>query len=77
MNGIYDKVVDIIREQMCFLGDITGEMRIMEELKADSLDHVEIIMSVEDEFDIEISDEVAERMFTVNDIVKYVEESLR
>ena len=45
----------------------------MKDLEADSLDAVEIIMAIEDEFDIEVPDEDAEKFQTVNDIISYVE----
>ena len=50
------------------------ETHLMKDLEADSLDAVEIIMAIEDEFDIEVPDEDAEKFQTVTDIVKYVEE---
>ena len=49
---------------------------IMKDLEADSLDAVEIIMAIEDEYDIEIPEEDAEKFQTVGDLVKYVEEKI-
>lgn len=48
----------------------------MKDLEADSLDAVEIIMAIEDEFEIEVPDEEAEKFQNVGDIVKYVEEKV-
>ncbi len=52
---------------------ITLEARLQEELGSDSLDAVELIMNIEDEFDISISDEAAQNLKTVGDLVKYIE----
>ena len=55
--------------------EITMETHLMKDLEADSLDAVEIIMAIEDEYGIEIPDEEAEKMQTVGDLVRYVEEN--
>lgn len=52
---------------------ITLEARLQEELGADSLDAVELVMNIEDEFDISISDEAAQGLKTVGDLVRYIE----
>ena len=52
------------------------ETNLMKDLEADSLDAVEIIMAIEDEYDIEIPDEDAERFQTIGDIVSYVEKAI-
>lgn len=54
---------------------ITPETNLLEDLDADSLDAVEIIMAIEDEFGIEIPDEMAESLKTIGEIVEYVEEN--
>lgn len=73
---IFDKIRTILAEQLGIdQYDITPETDIMKDLEADSLDVVEIIMAVEDEFGIEIPDEAAEQLQTVSGIVKYVEEN--
>ena len=75
---VFEKIKDIIAEQLG-IGDpsvITQDTSIMKDLEADSLDAVEIIMGIEDEFDIEIPDEAAERFQLVSDIVKYVEDNI-
>ena len=51
------------------------ETNLMKDLEADSLDAVEIIMAIEDEYGIEIPDEEAEKIQTVGDLVRYVEEN--
>lgn len=53
---------------------VVPQADLIEDLGADSLDAIEIIMAIEDEFDIEIPDEDAEKIHTVKDAVKYVEE---
>lgn len=70
----FDKIKGIIVEQLGVEEDaITMETHLMKDLEADSLDAVEIIMAIEDEFDIEVPDEDAEKFQTVNDLVSYVE----
>ncbi|MDI9475958.1 MAG: acyl carrier protein [Clostridiales bacterium] len=71
---IFDKVVEIIAEQLGVENDskITKTTSLMDDLEADSLDAVEIIMSIEDEFGIEIPDEDAEGFKNVGDIVNYI-----
>lgn len=72
---MFDKVVEIIREQLGVEDDvvITKETSMMKDLEADSLDAVEIIMAFEDEFDVEIPDEEAEKFANIGDIVAYLE----
>ena len=55
---------------------ITMETNIMEDLGADSLDVVDMLMSLEDEFDVEIPDEEIEKMRTVAEVVSYIEENM-
>ena len=72
---IFDKIREILAEQLgADAEDITMDTNIMKDLEADSLDVVEIIMAIEDEFEIEIPDEDAEQLQTVAGIVKYIEE---
>lgn len=72
---VFDKIREIILEQ---LGredeEINMDTHLTKDLEADSLDAVEIIMAIEDEFEIEIPDEVAEKFQMVGDLVRYVEE---
>ena len=71
---VFDKVKEIIVEQLGVDEDtVTEEANIQEDLEADSLDVVDLVMSIEEEFDVEIPDEAVENIKTVGDIVKYVE----
>jgi acyl carrier protein len=72
---MFEIIKSIIEEQlgMTDTNIITLSTTLREDLDADSLDAVEIIMSIEDEFDIEIPDEIAERLQTVGQIVDYIE----
>jgi acyl carrier protein len=73
-GSVRDKVVAIIREQLGQDKDsITDETHFINDLGADSLDTVELVMELEDEFGISISDEEAEKIQTVGDAVKYIE----
>ncbi len=72
---VFDKVKDIIVDQLDVDEDeVTLEASITEDLGADSLDVVDLIMSLEEEFDIKIPDEEVENVKTVGDIVKFIEE---
>jgi acyl carrier protein len=72
---IFDKVRTIICEQLDLEEDkVTLDSNILEDLGADSLDIIDLIMSFEDEFDIEVPDEEIEGIKTVGDLVKYIEE---
>jgi acyl carrier protein len=73
----FEKIKGIIVEQLSVdESSVTADTSLMKDLEADSLDAVEIIMAIEDEFDIEIPDEDAEKFQNVGDIVKYVEEKI-
>lgn len=70
---IFEKVRDIIAEQLGIdPEEITMESSFIDDLGADSLDIVELIMALEEEFDIEIPDEDAEKIKTVGDVVEYL-----
>ena len=70
----FDKVKDIIVDSLsCDEEQVTLEASLKDDLDADSLDAVELIMAVEDEFDVQIPDEEANKMATVKDIVDYLE----
>ncbi|MGA3162707.1 MAG: acyl carrier protein [Verrucomicrobiota bacterium] len=72
---IDQRVKDIIVEQLGVKPDqVTPEAKFIEDLGADSLDTVELIMALEEEFGIEVPDEQAEKLTTVGDVVKYIEE---
>lgn len=71
---VLETVKSIIIDQLKVSGDdITLETDLIYDLDADSLNAVEIIMAIEDEYEITIPDEEAEKMRTVGDIVKYLE----
>ena len=73
---IFEKVKGILAEQLDIDEDsITADSSIVEDLGADSLDIVDLVMSLEDEFDTEIPDEAIECIKTVGDIVHYIEEN--
>ena len=72
---VFDKIKNIIVEQLGVEeAQVKLDTHLMKDLEADSLDAVEIIMAIEDEFDLEVPDEAAEKFQSVGDIVKYVEE---
>lgn len=70
---VYNKVVEIICEQLDITDDKITSESTFDELDADSLDVVDVIMSLEDEYEIEIPDEEIEHMSTVGDLVDYIE----
>jgi acyl carrier protein len=74
-STIYDRLKGLVTEQ---LGvdeeEVTPEASFVDDLNADSLDLVELIMSLEEEFGLEISDEDAEKIVTVGDAANYIEE---
>lgn len=73
----FEKIRDIIVEQLGVEPSaVTMETSLMKDLEADSLDAVEIIMAIEDEFEIEVPDEDAEKFGNIGDIVRYVEDKL-
>ena len=77
MSEISSKVVDIIKDRLNVdAKDITPEASFANDLGADSLDTVELIMEFEKEFDWQSPDEDAEKISTVGDAIKYVEEHL-
>ncbi len=70
---VENKVKKIIAEKLSVdLSDVVPEASFVDDLGADSLDLVELIMSMEEEFDIEISDEDSEKMITVQDAIDYL-----
>ena len=75
--AIEEKVIKIIAEQ---LGvdeeDVTPEAKFVDDLGADSLDTVELVMAFEEEFGIEISDEDAEKILTVQNAIDYITEKV-
>jgi len=72
---IEQKVKDIIVEQLGVNPDqVTSDAKFIEDLGADSLDTVELVMALEEEFGQEIPDEEAEKLQSVGDVVKYIED---
>ena len=77
MSNVEEKVKDIIAEELGVEREkLTPEASFMEDLGADSLDTVELVMAFEKEFDIDIPDEEAEKLRTVGDALKYLHEKL-
>ena len=73
-SAVEAKVREIICEQLGVSeGDVTPDASFIEDLGADSLDIVELVMALEEEYDVEISDEEAEKIRTVQDVVNYIE----
>jgi len=72
-----DKVKSIIAEQLGVKPEeVTPEASFIDDLGADSLDTVELVMALEEEFGVEIPDEDAEKMGKVSDAIKYIEEKV-
>ena len=74
---VLDKMKDILVEQLeCDPEDITMESLLVDDLGADSLDAIDIVMSVEDTFKVEVPDEIIEKIETVGDIDNYIEDHI-
>jgi acyl carrier protein len=75
VSSVEEKVIGIVSEQLNVpKEDIKTESRFVDDLKADSLDVVELVMEFEDEFEVTIPDEDYEKIRTVGDAVKYITE---
>ncbi len=75
--GVREDVKKIVMEKLGVEEkQVTDEARFIEDLGADSLDTVELVMALEEKFDMEISDEEAEKLITVGAAIKYIEEKL-
>lgn len=71
---IFERVKELIVEELNVpVEKIAMEARLAEDLGADSIDAVELIMKIEDEFELQVSDEEAQNIKTVGDLVKYIE----
>lgn len=71
---VIDRIKELIEEEMNIPADtVSQESKIAEDLGADSIDAIELIMGIEEEFDIEISDDEAMSIKTVGDLVKVIE----
>jgi acyl carrier protein len=76
MPGVQDKVKQIIIDQLSVEeSEVTPNASFVDDLGADSLDRVELIMAFEEAFDIEIPDEHAEKISTVQDAIDYIEKN--
>ena len=74
---IFEKVKGVIVEQLGVAeGNITMKASFIDDLGADSLDIVELIMALEEEFDLEIPDSDAEKVVTVGDVVDYIKDNV-
>ena len=75
---IFEKVKEILAEQLDIENEasITMDSLLIEDLGADSLDSIDIVMSIEDEFKIEVHDEVIENINSVADIVNFIENNM-
>jgi acyl carrier protein len=72
-KSIEDRVKDIIVDQLGVSADqVTPEAKFVEDLGADSLDTVELVMAFEEEFDIEVPDDEAEKLQSVGDVINYI-----
>lgn len=73
--AVEEKIKSIIAEQLGVkIEEVTPQASFIDDLGADSLDTVELIMALEEEFGVEIPDEDAEKMTTVGDAIKYIDE---
>ena len=73
MSEVLDKVVEIVCNQLTVnKEDVTSDSSFVEDLGADSLDTVELVMAFEEEFGSEISDSEAEKILTVGDAIKFI-----
>jgi len=77
MSTVLERVTKVIVDRLNVDEDkVTLEASFRDDLNADSLDVVELVMELEDEFDMEISDEDAEKIATVGDAIKYIESKI-
>jgi acyl carrier protein len=75
MSSIDERVCDLVVEQLGVSQDqVTPEASFIDDLGADSLDTVELVMAFEEEFGLDIPDEDAEKIVTVSDAIKYLDE---
>jgi len=77
MSAVEDKIRKIICEQLDVPeNDVVPEASFVDDLGADSLDQVELIMAMEEEFDVSIPDEDAEKIATVQDAIDYIKKAI-
>ncbi|MBU9712484.1 acyl carrier protein [Evansella tamaricis] len=74
MSAVIDRIAKIVTDRLGVdVAEVKPEATFKDDLGADSLDVVELVMELEDEFDLEISDEDAEKISTVGDVIEYIE----
>ena len=73
MDNISNKVKQVIADHLGTVKDITEDSNIVNDLGADSLDTIELVMALEEEFGFEITDSEAEKILTVSDAIKFIE----
>ena len=74
---VFEKIKNILAEQLdADIDDLTMETNIAKDLGADSLDVVELLMSIEDEFEVEIPDEEIENIKTIGDLTEYIQSNM-
>lgn len=74
---VFEKIKAILAEQLeADEEEMTMETKIADDLGADSLDVVELLMSIEDEFEVEIPDEEIENLKTIGDVVEYIQNNM-
>jgi acyl carrier protein len=74
--AIFDDVKEVVVDQLGVSADeVKEDSKFIEDLNADSLDIVELVMALEEKFDIEIPDEAAESILTVSDAIKFIEDN--
>ncbi len=72
--GTVERVIEVVADKLDVpVDEISTQSRFVEDLNADSLDQVELIMALEDEYDITIPDEDAQKIATINDAVSYID----
>ena len=77
MAAIAEKIKSVIAEQLGVKPEeVTDQAKFVDDLGADSLDTVELVMALEEEYGVEIPDEDAEKLTTVGEAIKYIEEKL-
>jgi len=76
--ALFEEIVEVVVEQLsCDASEIKVESKFTEDLGADSLDVVELVMALEEKFDIEIPDEQAEGIKTVQDAINFIENNTK
>ncbi len=76
MSDVAERVKKIVAEQLGVKEEISNEASFVDDLGADSLDTVELVMELEEEFDINIPDEVAEKIQTVGQAIDHIEKAV-